>query len=202
MAPRDGQSTQRPPDPTAPKRFWRAWARETRAAWAADGVRRAADERALQALLSAWGAWRSARIALVYLPYGDEPNPFPTEPHGPLRATTRTVGGDAPLQLRMLVEPLEPHPLGFAQPRAEAPPVDLLALDLVVVPGLAFDRAGTRLGYGKGHYDRLLPTLPGHLPKVGVTVAPLLLPQLPSEAHDVRMTHLLTPEGIAPIAGR
>jgi len=197
----DSQSTQQPPEPRAPKRLWRAWARRTRAAWAADRAQRAADERALQAALAAWGPWRGARVALVYLPFGDEPDPFPPRPAGPERATTRTVGAHAPLQLRMLAEPLERHPLGFRQPRAEAPPVDVLALDLVVVPGLAFDHAGARLGYGQGHYDRLLPTLPGHLPKLGVTVRALWLPRLPSEPHDVRMTHLLTPAGVYPVAG-
>jgi 5-formyltetrahydrofolate cyclo-ligase len=192
----DGQST---PAVDAGKGAWRAWAKRTRAAWCADADRRARDEGALQRALRAWGGWRRARLALIYLPFGDEPNPLPTGAGNPALATTRTVGAGAPLQLRLLAGPLERHPLGFWQPHAEAPPVDPGAVELVLVPGLAFDALGHRLGYGAGHYDRLLPTLPPGIPLIGVAIDPLRVARLPYEAHDVRMTHLLTPTGLLPV---
>jgi len=197
----EGQSTQATPAVDAAKGVWRDWARQARAAWGADEGRRSADERALQQTLSTWAGWRAARLALVYLPFGDEPNPIPSGAGNPALATTRTVGARAPLQLRMYVGPLERHPLGFWQPGAAAPPVDPAHIDVVLVPGLAFDALGNRLGYGQGHYDRLLPTLQAGISLVGVAIDAVRVPQLPSAAHDVRMTHLLTPRGVLPCGG-
>src|SRR5438309_10623831 len=53
-------------------------------------------------------------------------------------------------------DPLEPGPFGIMQPKRSAPVVEP---DLVLVPLIAIDRHGTRLGRGKGHYDRALTTL-------------------------------------------
>lgn len=69
-------------------------------------------------------------------------------------------------------------------------------LDLVLVPGVAFDVHGGRLGYGKGHYDRLLDRLPPLAPRVGVAFDEQVLERVPQEPHDVSMTHLLTPGGV------
>ena len=187
------------PPPDAPKAAWRRWARARRAAWAGDAAGRAADEAAVRALLAAWGPWRGARVALVYVPFGDELDPLPAgarEGRGPHLVTTRTVGAHEPLQLRAWTEPFERHPFGFLQPRADAPPVDPGAIDVILVPGLAFDPQGRRLGHGQGHYDRLLPTLPGHAPRVGVSHGTLVVARLPTEPHDVPMTHLVTPAGL------
>jgi len=84
---------------------------------------------------------------------------------------------------------------GFREPLAAAPRVSLSDVDLVLVPGLAFDVKGTRLGYGKGFYDRFLAQLesvdPG-VPTVGVTIDALVFEALPSDPHDVPVSHLVT----------
>ena len=67
---------------------------------------------------------------------------------------------------------------------------DLGAVDLVVVPGVAFDRRGNRMGRGRGFYDRLLRSLPSAF-KVGVGFAFQLLDAIPAEAHDVPMDCIL-----------
>jgi hydroxyacylglutathione hydrolase len=90
----------------------------------------------------------------------------------------------------------EPHPFGMRQPAADAPAVDPDDLDVVLVPGRLFDRHGTRLGRGGGHYDRLLPGLRPGVPAVGVTVEARVVPRLPTEAHDAPMTHLATELGV------
>ena len=56
--------------------------------------------------------------------------------------------------------PLEPSAFGVPEPLAEAPRVAPDAIGFVLVPALAVDPRGHRIGYGKGFYDRLLPTLP------------------------------------------
>ena len=61
-------------------------------------------------------------------------------------------------------------------------------MDAVLLPGLAFDVAGVRLGYGGGFYDRLLADWP--VCTVGVVAGALLLPALPREAHDLPVAWL------------
>jgi 5-formyltetrahydrofolate cyclo-ligase len=188
------------PGPGAPKGDWRAWARALRRAWAADADGRAADEANLRDALTRWAAWQRARWALVYVPFADEVDPLPADGSPPL-ATTRTPGGGQPLTLHAWTGALERHRFGFLQPSADAPRVAPADVDLVLVPGLAFDRRGGRLGYGQGLYDRLLPALRAGVPRVGVAIDALVVGRLPTEAHDVAMTHLLTPAGLRPVDG-
>ena len=91
---------------------------------------------------------------------------------------------------------LETHPLGFEQPRSRAPHVPFDEIDVVLVPGLAFDRHGYRLGRGKGYYDELLGTLPAGVIRVGITVDELLVDQVPTEAHDQRVAWVATESGV------
>ena len=71
-------------------------------------------------------------------------------------------------------------------------PVD--RLDLVVVPGVGFDRNGLRLGRGGGHFDRFLGRLPARIPRVGLAFGFQIVPQLPSKPHDRPVTLLVTDE--------
>ena len=68
----------------------------------------------------------------------------------------------------------------------------LAMIDLLLVPGVAFDQSGHRLGYGKGYYDRLLPDRPAGCRLVGLCFEFQLLSTLPAEGHDVRMDLLVT----------
>ncbi len=91
---------------------------------------------------------------------------------------------------------LERHPLGFDQPDAAAALIVSDEIDVVLVPGLAFDRRGYRLGRGKGYYDELLGTLPAGVIRVGVTVDELLVDQVPTESHDQRVAWVATESGV------
>jgi 5-formyltetrahydrofolate cyclo-ligase len=86
---------------------------------------------------------------------------------------------------------LVPGPLGIAQPVGPAIPVR--EVELFVVPGLAFDRGGFRLGRGKGYYDRLLARRSPTALLCGVCFDDVLVERLPREAHDIPMDRLLTP---------
>lgn len=66
-------------------------------------------------------------------------------------------------------------------------------IDLIVVPGVAFDRNGNRLGRGKGYYDKLLKNV-NRAKKVGVCFGFQLLPQIPVEAWDIPMDLVLDPD--------
>jgi 5-formyltetrahydrofolate cyclo-ligase len=80
---------------------------------------------------------------------------------------------------------LEPRP---RRARVVAPE----ALDLALVPGVAFDMAGGRLGFGVGFYDRLLVRLPGEVPKVGMAFDFQVIPRLPHQPHDVMLDAIVT----------
>lgn len=71
------------------------------------------------------------------------------------------------------------------------------SVDLVFVPGLAFGKDGSRLGYGGGFYDRLFAR-PEHAAalRCGLGYAEQIVEQLPAEAHDLRLTHVATPEHV------
>lgn len=68
---------------------------------------------------------------------------------------------------------------------------DPATIELVVVPGVAFDRQGRRLGRGKGYYDRFLQS--SRATKVGVGYEFQLIDEVPSEPHDINMDIVVTP---------
>lgn len=87
----------------------------------------------------------------------------------------------------------EPGVFGTLRPVAPEPalPGDWA---LTIVPLLAFDRGGYRLGYGKGYYDQLLAMTP--TPTIGVAFAALERPRLPREPHDVPLDMVVTEEAV------
>lgn len=81
---------------------------------------------------------------------------------------------------------------GIAEPGPECPRVDVAEADLIVVPGVAFDRRGHRIGYGKGYYDRALHRLEGQGHLVGLCYEFQLVEKIVGEPHDVIMDMIVT----------
>ncbi len=88
---------------------------------------------------------------------------------------------------------LVPGPLSIRQPAESAPRVDHLDVDAAIIPGVAFDEHGARLGYGGGYFDRLLPLLRSDCARIGVAFDEQLLPQIPAEEHDEHVDVVVTP---------
>ena len=89
-------------------------------------------------------------------------------------------------------DPLVPGGFGTRVPVEAAPVLDP---DMVLVPLVGFDRAGTRIGYGKGHYDRTIAALRarGRAPTlVGVAFSAQEVDTIPHEPHDVRLDLIVT----------
>jgi 5-formyltetrahydrofolate cyclo-ligase len=108
-------------------------------------------------------------------------------------ALTRTAPGRS-LTLHPFHAERETHPFGFEQPAPGAVTIPPGDVDVVLVPGVAFTRAGARLGRGAGYYDRFLPTLEADI--VGLTVEDRILESIPVEAHDVLMDWIATERGV------
>lgn len=72
----------------------------------------------------------------------------------------------------------------------------LSSFDIVVVPGIAFDSYGNRIGYGKGYYDMTLANCKGKGFIVGLAYAMQVLDKIPHLSHDVRVDLIVTEEGV------
>ncbi|MFP6684595.1 MAG: 5-formyltetrahydrofolate cyclo-ligase [Polyangiaceae bacterium] len=99
-----------------------------------------------------------------------------------------------PMVFRRLDEvgSLVPSRRGFEQPEASAPLID--RIDVIVVPGLLFDAAGFRVGYGGGYYDGALPRYRPPAVAIGVCYEMQLCEVLPRSDHDVAVDTVITDE--------
>ena len=91
---------------------------------------------------------------------------------------------------------LRPGVLGIPEPRDDLPEVAPESIDWVLVPGLAFDEQGYRLGRGAGHYDRLLPRLRPDAVCWALCLSCQLVAGLPVEPHDMPLDGVCTPDRI------
>lgn len=82
--------------------------------------------------------------------------------------------------------------LGLRAPRAGLPEIASASLAIVVVPGLAFDSQGHRLGRGAGFYDRFLTLLPADVLRIGVGFGLQVVENVPIDAHDRRLDAIVT----------
>lgn len=128
-------------------------------------------------LRAAHDAWREAGKTVVYPRIHDE---------GPM--TWHAIESE---------DDFEQHPMGFMQPTSPEAP----APGLIVVPGIAFDARGHRIGYGGGFYDRTLAAFP-EVPTVGVAYHFQLAGDLPDTPGDVPVDMIVTDEDVLKTPGR
>ena len=94
-------------------------------------------------------------------------------------------------EVRSLSE-LQAGAYGILEPSPEAKVVPAAQIDLILVPGLAFDKRGRRMGRGKGYYDRFLAEFAGKT----MGISTLLVPEVPTESWDRTMDAVVTDNGI------
>ncbi|HEX6242142.1 MAG TPA: 5-formyltetrahydrofolate cyclo-ligase [Polyangiales bacterium] len=147
--------------------------------------------------LAADACFAEARLVLAYAPLRFELDPgrllAVARTHGKRVALPRVVPetGDLSLHVYADGDSLEESGFGVREPLPSAERVAPHQVDLVLVPGLAFDASGYRLGYGKGFYDRLLPHL-SLARSVGMAFELSLLPEVPREEHDIPVQRVVT----------
>jgi 5-formyltetrahydrofolate cyclo-ligase len=88
-------------------------------------------------------------------------------------------------------DPLVPTAYGPREPSRRIP-LDPSEVDLVIAPGLAFDRRGFRLGYGEGHYDRYLTRLRPETIRIGLAFSIQLIDRVPEEPSDQKVHLVVT----------
>jgi len=148
----------------------------------------------------------AARLVLAYIAMPEELDPAPAVQSLTARGVTvaypRVAGpGALTLHLVRTDADLETARFGLLQPTIASPPVDPADVDLVIVPGLAFDALGGRVGFGGGYYDRLLARMP-HALRVGYSYDEQLVGHVPHEPHDTHMDVVVTPSRIVRSPGR
>lgn len=107
-------------------------------------------------------------------------------------ALPRVAGTELVFHRIQTLDDLAPGSFGILEPRPETVRVALEELELIVLPGVAFDRRGHRLGYGMGFFDRALQSA-GHGPqRVGLAYDFQLVDELPVFDHDMQLDLLVT----------
>ena len=155
-----------------------------------------APERLAEAMLAQHAPPKGAIIA-GYWPMGDEMDPRPLmlalASRGHAMALPVTPPRGQPLAFRAWAPgaALRPGPMGTSEPVGG----EELRPDVLLVPLLAFDRAGRRLGYGGGYYDRTLAALPG-AKAIGIAYAGQEMPEVPAGPQDMRLPLIATEAGV------
>jgi 5-formyltetrahydrofolate cyclo-ligase len=188
------------------KAVLRAQLRAARAARSAADRGAAAEGLAgrVEEVLSSCGTAQAGRVA-AFVGVGDEPDTRP------LLIALADAGRHVVLPVLLPDRTLRWAPwapgerlatarFGLREPTGPAGPLPS-DVALILVPALAVDRRGGRLGQGGGSYDRTLASLPPGVPVVAVTFDDEVLPQVPTEPHDVRVTAVLTPSGLIELPG-
>ena len=106
------------------------------------------------------------------------------------------VEDDRSVTFRDVAVRRETHPFGMQQPADAGPVIPIQEIDVFLVPGLAFDLRGGRLGNGAGHYDRILSSARGDALTVGIAPGKRLVDVVPVEPHDVLVGWLATEGGV------
>ncbi|MGE5087639.1 MAG: 5-formyltetrahydrofolate cyclo-ligase [Candidatus Levyibacteriota bacterium] len=178
-----------------------------RDAIAAD-VRARASE-AIADRICALESWAPARVTLLTLPFRSEWDTALLAARA-LAAGKTVVLPRVDAQAKMLrlhrvedlVRDIEPGHLGIPEPRPECPPIDRDAIDWILVPGVAFDLDGRRLGYGGGYYDRLLPGMQQAAPRVAGAFEMQIVGALPFAPHDCGVDAVVTEKRVTGVRAR
>lgn len=141
------------------------------------------------------GQWSVASTILLYFPLPDEVDIRPlikvAQQAGHRILLPVVVGDDLELRLYEGEESLRTGTYNIMEPVGPLfPPENYSQIQLALIPGMAFDASGHRLGRGKGYYDRLLPQLPQAY-KIGVCYPFQFVVHVPSEKHDVPMNEVI-----------
>jgi 5-formyltetrahydrofolate cyclo-ligase len=177
-----------------------------RNAMTADAV--AANSAAIAAEVLASRAYHNAAVVAAYMAIGNEVRTdailrdalsagktvlLPRVHKNPQRLSLHAVSD---------FDALVPGPYGILEPPANAPEADPATVDVFLVPGVAFDDHGNRLGYGAGYYDSVLPhECPSAHKVIALAHWLQLMPTIPTESHDHPMDFIATELGVLDCRG-
>jgi len=153
---------------------------------------------ALRRVLGDLASYRSAKTVHLFVPFGSEVDTRPILEElwaRQVRTVLPRVAANRQLDHLAVTgsEELKPGAWEIPEPVATCPAVDPSQVELILVPGVAFDRQGGRLGYGGGYYDRFLAACPA--PRIALAFALQIVDEVPRESHDLLVDDVLTEQG-------
>jgi len=166
---------------------------------AIDADARTEASRAIAARIESLDTYRRAAVVLLTLPFRSEWDAALVAQHA--LADGKTVAMPRvdpatrmlrPLRIRNLTVDVEAGYQGIPEPRDHCSAVAAEAIEWVLVPGVAYDAAGRRLGYGGGYYDRLLPLLRRSVQRVAGAFEVQVVDEVPAAPHDVGVDRIVT----------
>ncbi len=160
---------------------------------------RAQASQAIAERIAALDSFARARVVFLTLPFRSEWDATLLARHA--LAASKVVAAPRvdpstrmlrPFRIDDLEHDVESGYRGIPEPRVSCPEIALDRVDWVLVPGLAFDAAERRLGYGGGYYDRLLPFAPQAAPRVAGAFDAQIVDAVPSARHDIAIDCIVT----------
>jgi len=173
------------------KATWRQLARANLAGLSAE--EKAARSRQICAAVKSDPAWARAKVVALFAALPQEVDLSPLwEERGARRFCFPRVEGDE-MHFYVVETPdeLKPTRWRVPEPHEHAPQISPAEIDVILLPGLAFGRDGSRLGRGGGYYDRILAHCSERTERIGICYRPQLFDALPSEPHDQRVDRVL-----------
>jgi 5-formyltetrahydrofolate cyclo-ligase len=174
---------------------------------ALDPTYRATASRSICARVEALPSFAAARVVLVTLPFGSE---WDTRPlaraalaSGKTLVVPRVNGATRMLELHAIGDvtaDVKPGYQGIPEPLPTLPRIDAATIDWVLVPGVAFNPDGRRLGYGGGYYDRLMILLRPATPRVAGAFDAQIAERIPAASHDLSVDLIVTESRTLPAA--
>ena len=149
-----------------------------------------------------WRIFHNSKTIITYMAMGNEVDLSPLLSRHPQKAWgIPRVQKEGRMTFHIYdPENLICHPYGMLEPDSDCAIIHPENVHLTLVPGLAFDLKGWRLGYGGGFYDRFLSDYKGSF--AGITYQSLLKPQIPHGVHDIPVQFVITENGIFPTSPR
>ncbi len=149
-------------------------------------------------------AYHDARVVMFFLSFGSEVDTRPmveeTIERGKIALAPKTFPESrelVPSQITDWEKDLTPGAYNIPEPRREAlRPYPPERIDLLIVPGVAFDPEKKRLGYGGGYYDRFFQSLKNNTPLVALAFELQILTEIPSDQWDRRVDLIITEDRI------
>ncbi|MFC1809927.1 5-formyltetrahydrofolate cyclo-ligase [Patescibacteria group bacterium] len=141
--------------------------------------------------------WKQARTILIYVSHKNEVDTnhlilmYINEKH---IIVPKTNPKNHTLTLHKInsLDDLEEKNYGILEPKPKTKKIKPDQIDLAIIPGIAFDKKGHRIGFGKAYYDRLNKNL--KCPKLGLAYGFQIIDNIPAQSHDIPLDLILTEE--------